>query len=60
MAALSLMHFEAIAVADTDELDPSSGPREVPFIAKYRKELVHFPAVLNYHDLWLVYHWDRK
>jgi hypothetical protein len=42
-----------------EQLD-CSGPREVPFIAQYRKELVCFPEVLNMHDLWLIKEWDEK
>ena len=42
-----------------EQLD-CSGPREVPFIAQYRKELVRFPDVLNMHDLWLIKEWDEK
>ncbi len=29
----------------------NSGPRDVPFIATYRKELVGFPGVLNTHGV---------
>eukprot|EP00051_Salpingoeca_urceolata_P006099 m.81037 g.81037 ORF g.81037 m.81037 type:complete len:1689 (+) comp14683_c0_seq1:89-5155(+) len=37
-----------------------SGPREVPFIAQYRKEEARFPDVLNMHDLWEIQELDRK
>ena len=37
-----------------------SGPRDVPFIAQYRKEEVGFPHLLNMHDLWLISEWDKK
>jgi hypothetical protein len=29
--------------------ESGAGPREVPFLATYRKELVGFPEVLNMH-----------
>eukprot|EP00039_Didymoeca_costata_P008067 m.107521 g.107521 ORF g.107521 m.107521 type:complete len:1792 (+) comp13933_c0_seq1:186-5561(+) len=31
-----------------------SGPRDIPFIAQYRKEKVKYPEVLNMHDLWTI------
>lgn len=37
-----------------------SGPREVPFIAQFRKEAVGFPEVFNMHDLWLIRDWNIK
>eukprot|EP00053_Salpingoeca_punica_P020212 m.211010 g.211010 ORF g.211010 m.211010 type:complete len:1767 (+) comp17822_c0_seq2:479-5779(+) len=36
-----------------------SGPRDIPFIAQYRKERVSFPDVLNCHDLWAIYRADK-
>ena len=51
-----LMVFHSLQGADTDET-PSidvSGPRDVPFIAQYRKELVNFPHILNMHGSRLV------
>lgn len=56
---LVLLHFENIVKADGSVSD-ASGPREIPFIAQYRKERVGFPHILNMHDLWLIHEADRK
>lgn len=37
-----------------------SGPRDVPFIAQYRKEAVNYPEILNMHDLWEIKYWDER
>ena len=45
--ALTLLRWEQHVSQDKDV----SGPREVPFIARYRKDAVGFPEVLTMHGL---------
>eukprot|EP00730_Choanoeca_flexa_P006581 TRINITY_DN12178_c0_g1_i1.p1 TRINITY_DN12178_c0_g1~~TRINITY_DN12178_c0_g1_i1.p1 ORF type:complete len:1596 (+),score=552.73 TRINITY_DN12178_c0_g1_i1:100-4887(+) len=54
---LKLLHYDR-PTQDNDAEE--AGPREVPFLATYRKELVGFPDVLNMHDLYLIKEYDLK
>ena len=48
-AAVILMHGES--KQDAQGRFQLMGPREVPFIAQYRREAVGFPHILNLHGL---------